>query len=359
MRIRTIKPDFYKHEGIASLAPLTRILFIGLWGLADCEGRLKDRYNRIKLDVLPYDDYDADAGLSELARAGFIVRYKAGGDSLIQVVNFTKHQSLAGKEAKAESAFPAPSKGDVEASGKVPGNVKAASDRRGSDGEAPGKGQGSDGEATGKHSGSSGEVTGKKTREQPENGKNAEPVMNKWEAGESTGAGSSGEVTGKCPGSDGEAPGNAGKGKEREKEKEKEKEGVRGRAAAPPVFVFPKNLDTPTFRTAWDDWLAYRRERRLPALKPRSVEAQLAKLAEWGWAAAVSAIRNSIRNGWQGLFEPKSPPGGAGPGGGKGGGAGGAGGADDVDRYDPVEEQRRRDAFDAASSACAKGMWSK
>jgi hypothetical protein len=35
--------------------------------------------------------------------------------------------------------------------------------------------------------------------------------------------------------------------------------------------------------------------------------------------------------------------------------AGEGGGADEVDRYDPVAERRKREAFDAASSACSCG----
>ncbi|AHF94029.1 hypothetical protein OPIT5_03890 [Opitutaceae bacterium TAV5] len=73
----------------------------------------------------------------------------------------------------------------------------------------------------------------------------------------------------------------------------------------PPPPEFPPPLDTHEFRTAWADWLAYRRERRLSAYKPRTVTAQLATLAEWGESAAITAIRDSVRNQWQGLFPPK------------------------------------------------------
>lgn len=70
----------------------------------------------------------------------------------------------------------------------------------------------------------------------------------------------------------------------------------------------PTAIDTPAFRTAWSEWEAYRREARLPKLKPRSVDQQLAKLAEWGEPAAIDSIRDSIRQQWQGLFEPKGKP---------------------------------------------------
>ena len=42
--------------------------------------------------VLPYDDTDIYAILSELARVGVIVRYEADTTRVIQATNFGKHQ---------------------------------------------------------------------------------------------------------------------------------------------------------------------------------------------------------------------------------------------------------------------------
>jgi hypothetical protein len=74
MRIRTIKPEFWKSEHLADLPPFARLLFIGLWNCADREGRLEDRPKRLKAELFPYDDVDVDALLSVLAKWGFIVR---------------------------------------------------------------------------------------------------------------------------------------------------------------------------------------------------------------------------------------------------------------------------------------------
>jgi hypothetical protein len=105
-RIRTIKPTFFMNDELADLDPLTRLLLIGLWTQADREGRLNDRPKRIKASVLPYDECDIDSMLDDLADNGNIVRYMAGGDSYIQVVNFTKHQNPHYKEVPSE--IPAP-----------------------------------------------------------------------------------------------------------------------------------------------------------------------------------------------------------------------------------------------------------
>ena len=90
MRARNLKPSFYKNEQLAKLPPLTRILFTGLWCMADREGRLEDRPERIKVEILPYDKCNVNAMLDALL--GFIWRYKVDGVAYIQVVNFKKHQ---------------------------------------------------------------------------------------------------------------------------------------------------------------------------------------------------------------------------------------------------------------------------
>ena len=105
-RSRDLKPGFFKNEALAECQPLARILFAGLWTIADREGRLEDRPRRIRAEVLPYDDVDADTLLGELADRGFIERYEVDGQPLIQVVNFQKHQHPHPREAA--SVFPPP-----------------------------------------------------------------------------------------------------------------------------------------------------------------------------------------------------------------------------------------------------------
>lgn len=104
-RARNIKPGFFRNEILAELEPLTRILFAGLWTVADREGRLEDRPRRIKADVLPYDDdADVDAMLAALAEKSFIARYKYGASSYIQIIQFDKHQNP--HKGEAQSSIP-------------------------------------------------------------------------------------------------------------------------------------------------------------------------------------------------------------------------------------------------------------
>jgi len=105
-RSRNIKPGFFMNDELAEIEPLGRILFAGLWCIADREGRLKDRPKRIKAEVLPYDDCNMDELLNQLAARDFIIRYEIDGKRYIQITNFKKHQNPHKNEAP--SVIPAP-----------------------------------------------------------------------------------------------------------------------------------------------------------------------------------------------------------------------------------------------------------
>lgn len=101
-RARNIKPGFFTNEVLVDLPAFDRLLFIGLWCLADREGRLEDRVKRIKMELFPCDNYDIEAGLNNLARTGFITRYTSEGSTVIEVNNFTKHQNPHGSEKDSD-----------------------------------------------------------------------------------------------------------------------------------------------------------------------------------------------------------------------------------------------------------------
>lgn len=97
-RIRAIKPDFFLDESLAELPAMTRLLFIGLWTLADKDGLLEDRPKRIKASLLPYDATDVEPLLAALNAAGFVTRYEVDGVACIAIRNFAKHQRPHPKE---------------------------------------------------------------------------------------------------------------------------------------------------------------------------------------------------------------------------------------------------------------------
>jgi hypothetical protein len=89
MRARKIKPGLFKNELLGVEDSTLTLLFIGLWCLADCEGRLEDRPLRIGAQVFPYKKVDVDALLTRLQELGFIVRDRSGEFPFITVKSLT------------------------------------------------------------------------------------------------------------------------------------------------------------------------------------------------------------------------------------------------------------------------------
>lgn len=101
MRARNLKPGFFKNDQLAECCFAARILFEGLWCLADREGRLCDRPKKIKAEVFPYDNLDVDELLKELSDNNLIVRYEVDGECYIEISTFLKHQKPHPKEAQS------------------------------------------------------------------------------------------------------------------------------------------------------------------------------------------------------------------------------------------------------------------
>lgn len=96
-RIRYLKPDFFRDEDLAELPHWIRLLYAGLWSIADKEGRLEDRPKRIKIDIFPYDKVDIAEGLDKLVATKssgrpYIQRYEVEGECYIQIIKWHDHQ---------------------------------------------------------------------------------------------------------------------------------------------------------------------------------------------------------------------------------------------------------------------------
>jgi hypothetical protein len=114
VRIRALKPEFWKSETVAKVSIPARLLFTGLWGLADSWGVLEDRPRRIRIELFPYDDLVAEqvvAWLDELVAARLVVRYQGGdGVALLWLPGLRRHQiaSMPKEERKRPPKFPLP-----------------------------------------------------------------------------------------------------------------------------------------------------------------------------------------------------------------------------------------------------------
>lgn len=98
-RARNIKPGFFSNDDLVDLPFEARLLFIGLWTVADRAGRLLDRPKKIRMDIFPADSVDVEACLAGLAHLGFLHRYEVAGKKIIQITNWEKHQNPHVKEA--------------------------------------------------------------------------------------------------------------------------------------------------------------------------------------------------------------------------------------------------------------------
>ena len=105
-RARNIKPGFFTNDELVEHPFEVRLLFIGLWTIADREGRLMDRPKKIRMEIFPADNVDCDSALEKLANSGFIKRFAVNGERFIQILNWNKHQNPHVKEQA--STLPTP-----------------------------------------------------------------------------------------------------------------------------------------------------------------------------------------------------------------------------------------------------------
>ncbi len=93
-RARNIKPAFFLNDDLAEQnCALGRLLFIGLWTLADYKGDLEWRAGRIKAQLLPYDECDIKQLAINLDKSGFVRFYSDGERILLNIPNFEIHQN--------------------------------------------------------------------------------------------------------------------------------------------------------------------------------------------------------------------------------------------------------------------------
>jgi len=113
VRIRSIKPEFWRSDDIASLSLADRLLFIGLWSYVDDSGVGVDRLALICADLFaadlerdPPEVYGrVTGGLQELSRRGLITRYEVDGKPFLHVTTWGSHQRI---EKPSKPRYPLP-----------------------------------------------------------------------------------------------------------------------------------------------------------------------------------------------------------------------------------------------------------
>lgn len=96
-RIRTIKPEFWHDEKVGHLSIPARLLFIGLWNLADDSGIVRGNPIYLRSQLFPYDDIKKDAiekWVSEIEKQRMVRTFEAHLEKFIEIINFKKHQVI-------------------------------------------------------------------------------------------------------------------------------------------------------------------------------------------------------------------------------------------------------------------------
>lgn len=111
MRIRSIKPEFWKSTSIAQLCHFDRLLFIALWSYVDDNGVGRDIPQIINGELFALEEDPRESlarvtgSLARLSEAGRILRYTVAGRPFLAIVNWSEHQRI---DKPNKSRYPGP-----------------------------------------------------------------------------------------------------------------------------------------------------------------------------------------------------------------------------------------------------------
>lgn len=99
-RIRSIKPDFFTSETVASLPLSARLTFIGLWTYADDNGVGLDNDMLINAAIWPLEEDSLETlartreDLATLSRIGLVKRYRDSRKRYLFISSWDEHQKV-------------------------------------------------------------------------------------------------------------------------------------------------------------------------------------------------------------------------------------------------------------------------
>lgn len=137
-RMRSLKPEYFKDQDLAEDLPGpegrdARLLYPGLWCLADEYGRLRGDARSIKGELFAYDDDMTPAVIDKLidmlADTGRVFRYSVGRSVYLVLPKLARHQRL--EPHKTPSRLPEPPADLVDSS--IPVSSEKIPDKSGND----------------------------------------------------------------------------------------------------------------------------------------------------------------------------------------------------------------------------------
>jgi len=103
VRKRILSPGFFQSEELGACSPRARLLFAGLWLLADREGRLRWNPLVVHGQLFPFEpDADVPAAAEELTAQGLVECYEVTGRKYMQIPGWSEHQRPHPKEAASK-----------------------------------------------------------------------------------------------------------------------------------------------------------------------------------------------------------------------------------------------------------------
>lgn len=119
------------------------LVFAGLWGHCDKNGNFEWRPRTLKLDILPFLDFDMAETLGLLASnkrgdgSAFVLRYRGpDGREYGHIPTFSEHQRITGKEAEEPGRFPKHQQGN---NGETSGQHQGRQEGKGKEGNRNGE----------------------------------------------------------------------------------------------------------------------------------------------------------------------------------------------------------------------------
>ena len=119
-RIRTIKPEFFRHELLQDLETKhpgqhVMLTFAGLWTQADANGEFRYRPRTLHLDILPFLEFDFERTLQILTENNFVKKIETEEGNISGIIcNFDKHQRITGTEYSSVKGYCEKQKGNTE-----------------------------------------------------------------------------------------------------------------------------------------------------------------------------------------------------------------------------------------------------
>ncbi|GHT52929.1 hypothetical protein FACS1894106_2740 [Spirochaetia bacterium] len=112
-RIRNVRPEFFRHEGLQDIekqnpGKYPMFVFEGLWTKCDRQGVFEWKPRSLKLDILPFLDFDMSESLAILLKAKYIKKYIVEGKEYGIIITFLKHQKISFAEQKNQNVYPLP-----------------------------------------------------------------------------------------------------------------------------------------------------------------------------------------------------------------------------------------------------------